>query len=118
MMKTIKPEEINAEQVEFNGSVIPGVTIRWLITKSDGAKRFAMRYFELEKGTVIPEHHHLWEHEIFVLKGKGEITVNNVKKEVSEGTAIFIEPDAPHAYKNIGEDRLVFLCLIPYLKSE
>jgi quercetin dioxygenase-like cupin family protein len=117
-MKTIKLEEINAQPVEFNGSVIPGVTIRWLIKESDGAKRFAMRYFELERGVVIPEHHHLWEHEIFVLKGKGEITVNNVKKEVSEGTAIFIEPDALHAYKNIGPGKLVFLCLIPYLKSE
>jgi len=117
-MKTIKPEEINAEPVEFNESVIPGVTIRWLIKENDGAKRFAMRYFELEKGTVIPEHHHPWEHEIFVLKGRVLITEDNEERVVEEGTAVFIKPDTPHSYKNIGQDKLVFLCLIPYLKSE
>jgi quercetin dioxygenase-like cupin family protein len=117
-MKTVKPEDIKEEPVEFNGSIIDGVTIRWLIKESDGAKRFAMRYFELQQGAIIPEHDHPWEHEIFVLKGKGEITVDDEKKEVSEGMAVFIEPEALHSYKNTGSDKLVFLCVIPYLKSE
>ncbi|BAL80342.1 cupin domain-containing protein [Caldisericum exile] len=115
-MKTIKPEELKPEPVEFNGAYIPGVTIRWLIKKEDGAERFAMRYFELEPGAVIPEHHHEWEHEIFILQGKLIITEGDEERTVESGTAVFIKPNAPHSYKNIGDTKALMLCLIPYLK--
>ncbi len=116
-MKTIKPEEINPQPVEFNGAYIPGVTIRWLIKKEDGAERFAMRYFELEKGAVIPEHQHEWEHEIFILQGKVLITEGSEEHTVEKGTAVFIRPNLPHSYKNTGDEKVLMLCLIPYLKG-
>lgn len=115
-MKTIKPNELPPEPVEFNGALIPGVTIRWLIKREDGAKNFAMRYFEIDKGAVIPEHNHHWEHEIFILKGKVKIAVSGEERIVDEGTAVYIEPDAPHSYENVGDSTLVMLCLIPYTK--
>ncbi|MGB9694727.1 MAG: cupin domain-containing protein [Caldisericaceae bacterium] len=115
-MKTIKPSELSPEPVEFNGELIPGVTIRWLIKREDGADKFAMRYFEVEKDVLIPEHKHPWEHEIFILEGKAIITEGDEARTVDAGTAVYIKPDAPHSYKNIGDGKLVFLCIIPYTK--
>jgi len=114
-MKTVKPTEINAEVVKLNEKVLDGITIRWLITNKDGANHFAMRYFEVEEGAVIPEHHHPWEHEIFILKGKCKITEGEEERVVNAGTAVFIRPDLPHSYENVGDEKVVFLCLIPYL---
>ncbi len=116
-MKTIKPTEMRAEPAKLDEKVLDGVTIRWLITDKDGANNFAMRYFEMEPGTVIPEHHHPWEHEIFVLKGKCRITEGEKEQIVDAGTAAFIRPNYPHSYKNVGKEKVVFLCLIPYLKK-
>lgn len=113
-MKAIKPHDIPPEPVEFNGAKIPGVTIRWLIKKEDGASNFAMRYFEIEKQAAIPEHKHPWEHEIFILNGKLKVSVDGEESIVEKGMAIYIEPDAPHAYLNIGDETAVMLCLIPY----
>lgn len=113
-MKIVKPQELKPEPVEFNGALIDGVTIRWLIKKDDGATNFAMRFFEIEKGAVIPEHQHPWEHEIYILKGKVKVTVSGKESIVEAGTALYIEPDAPHAYENVGEETINMLCLIPY----
>ena len=113
-MKVVKPQDLKPEPVEFNGSVIPGVTIRWLIKKEDGAPNYAMRYFEMEKGASIPEHHHPWEHEIYFLQGKCLLTEDDEERVVDAGTAVFIKPNARHSYKNVGDGKCAFLCIIPH----
>ena len=115
-MKIAKPFDLKPQPVEFNGSVIKGVTIRWLIKKEDGAPNYAMRYFEMEKGTVIPEHHHPWEHEIYFLQGKCLVTEGEEEHIVGKNTAVFIKPNLLHSYKNVGNEKVVFLCIIPHQK--
>ena len=115
-MKIVKPFDLEPQPVEFNGSVIKGVTIRWLIKKEDGAPNYAMRYFEMEKGAVIPEHHHPWEHEIYFLQGKCLVTEGEEEHIVDKDTAVFIRPNLPHSYKNVGDEKCAFLCIIPHQK--
>ena len=43
--------------------------LRPLITKAEGAPRFAMRVFTLEPAGHTPYHAHEWEHEVYVLAG-------------------------------------------------
>ncbi len=76
-----------------------------------------MRLFSVAPRTVIPKHQHPWEHEIFVLKGRGIIGARNEEKEVSEGNFAYIEPNVPHWYKNIGDEEWLFLCIIPHLEG-
>jgi quercetin dioxygenase-like cupin family protein len=115
-MKIVKPLDLKPEPVKFNGEVINGVTIRWLITKEDGAPNYAMRYFEMDPGVVIPEHHHPWEHEIYFLQGKCLVTEGDEEHIVEKGTAVFIKPGLPHSYKNVGDEKVIFLCIIPHQK--
>ncbi len=103
------------EEVEMEGA--KKVKIQWLITNKQGAENFAMRRFIMGKGGFIPKHKHGWEHEIFILKGKGKIGVENREVEVKKESFLFIPPNATHWFKNEGEEDFVFLCMIPYKKG-
>lgn len=106
--------EIKAVKAEEPG--YSGVKIRWLITKDDGAKNFAMRYFEINPEGHSPHHSHNWEHEVFILDGQSLVECGEEEKLVGPGYVIFIPPNVPHCFKNVGDKTLKFLCLIPYEK--
>ncbi|MCD6451911.1 MAG: cupin domain-containing protein [Acidobacteria bacterium] len=113
-MKVEHYRNIKAEEVKGEG--ISGVHIRWVITKEDGAPNFAMRVFEVAPGGNTPSHQHPWEHEVFVLKGKGKAVGKDGEKEIGPGTIIFVPPNEPHQFVNVGEEPLEFICLIPHHK--
>ncbi len=112
-MKAGHVNDVPVEPVEMKGA--EGVYIQWLIKKEDGAKNYAMRRFILKPGARIPRHMHGWEHEIFVLSGKGKVGAGEEEVEVGPGSFLYIEPDIPHWYENTGDEDWVFLCIIPYL---
>jgi len=93
---------------------IKDVTIRWLITKEDSAKNFAMRLFEVQPEGYTPLHQHDWEHEVFILEGTGETRDKSEISPFKAGDVIFIAPNEWHQFVNTGENVVKFLCLIPY----
>jgi len=95
-----------------------GVKMQWLISVEDGAENFAMRRFIIEPGGFIPEHNHWYEHEIFILNGRGLIGVGEEEYEVDKNTVLFVPPNVKHWYKNIGDEPFEFLCMIPLKKRE
>ncbi len=91
-------------------------TIQWLITNKDGAKNFTMRRFEIQPGGEIGLHNHPEEHEIYILQGSGEIFDNKGSiVEINPGDVIYVPPNEMHGYKNVGNEPLAFICVIPYL---
>jgi len=109
-MEIFQYQDIKAKDVE-EGAL--KVRVRWLITKEMGAENFAMRLFEVEPGGYSPFHSHPWEHEVFILEGKG-IVIGEVKEsKFRTGDVIFIPANEKHQFKNNGEKTAKFLCLIP-----
>ncbi len=92
---------------------VPGVTVRWVISKQDGAPNFAMRVFEVELGRASPYHQHEWEHEIFVLAGKGVVRREQGETPIEPGTVIFVPGMEMHQFANRGTSLLRFICLVP-----
>jgi quercetin dioxygenase-like cupin family protein len=93
---------------------LPGVTKRVPIGPDDGAQNFIMRIFEIAPGHTSPDHAHPWEHEIFILAGKGVARDQDGKETpLGEGTAVFIPGGETHCLINQGGDALRFICLIP-----
>jgi quercetin dioxygenase-like cupin family protein len=90
-----------------------GVTVRWLISKNDGAPTFAMRLFEVEPGGASPYHQHEWEHEVFILQGTGVVKKEYGEEKFSKGDFFFIHPNEWHQFINTGKSVFQFLCLIP-----
>ena len=103
--------KVPAEDVTAEGA--EGVTIRWLISKDDGAPRFQMRLFEVVPGGHSPLHTHEWEHEVFILEGEGILTFEGEEKPFSTGHFVFVPESREHSFRNTGSGRLAFLCMVP-----
>ena len=92
---------------------LPGVTKRVLIGPDEGAPNFIMRVFEIAPGHTSPDHTNFWEHEIFILAGKGVARDQDGKETpIGEGTAVFIPVGENHCLINQGGDVLRFICII------
>jgi quercetin dioxygenase-like cupin family protein len=81
-----------------------------------GAPTFAMRLFEMKPNGYSPFHSHAWEHEVYILEGKGTVVSEQGEKRFKVGDAILILPNEKHQFKNTGAQTLKFLCLVPIHK--
>ncbi len=104
--------DIAAKPVAMEGAL--DVTVREVITARTGAPTFNMRIFEVAPGGHTPLHEHAYEHEIFILEGRGEVTEGKRIHELQPGSTVFIRPGTPHQFRNPNEEMLRFLCLIPH----
>jgi quercetin dioxygenase-like cupin family protein len=101
--------DIQAKAVEG----VPGVTVRWVIGKEDGAPNFAMRVFEVQPGHGSPYHQHDWEHEVFILAGEGAVRRADGEIPISAGSVVFVPGSVMHQFLNRGQDILRFICVVP-----
>lgn len=96
---------------------IEGVSRRDVITADDGAPLVSMQVIEISPHTSTPSHYHPWEHEIFIVSGKGIVAGEHGSTPIDEGKIIFIPANEPHCFVNTATDTLRFLCVEP-LKKE
>lgn len=87
-----------------------GVKVRYLIEKSAGAKHFYLRYYVVEHGGHTPLDRHRYEHEVFILEGRGTMVSEEGEIEVKPGDAIYLGPNELHQFRNRNREPLVFLC--------
>lgn len=104
-------EPFSYEALGLNGAV--GLSIRFLITRADGAPNFAMMHLELEPGGNTPQHTHAWEEEIFIISGDGTIISDEQIQTLRQGDVIYIAPNESHQIKNPGSENLELICVIP-----
>ncbi len=102
-----KFDEVEEEVVKMEGS--KDAFIRWLIR----GPNFALRYFRIKKDGFTPKHIHPYEHEVFVLNGKGKVFIDGEEKIVEKNYFVYVPSDKEHQFINIGESDLEFLCIIP-----
>jgi quercetin dioxygenase-like cupin family protein len=114
-IKIINFKDVRIDEVKESG--IQGVTIRWLISQKDGAPNFAMRIFEVAPGGFTPYHKHSWEHEVFILEGKGLLVTDEKNLPLKKDDAVFVPPDENHQFKNDSEEKFIFICLIPITEN-
>lgn len=102
-------DEVPAEEAEEGENI----KVRWLIDESKGAENFVTRLFEVGPGGETPHHSHPYEHQVFVLEGKGVVKVGEEEFEVGPWDVVFVPSDVMHQFKNAGEELLKFLCMVP-----
>ena len=111
MVQVISWQRVGFEEVREEGAI--GVQMKQLITQREGAPNFAMRLFEVRPGGHTMTHSHDWEHEVFVLAGRGEVRTQQGPVPIAEGDAVFVPGGEMHNFANTGEEPLRFLCMIP-----
>ncbi|MGQ9723299.1 MAG: cupin domain-containing protein [Candidatus Jordarchaeum sp.] len=110
-MHKINIDEVPEESI--NRVYMRGVSIKYLIVEEFGAPNFEMRYFELQKGGKTSIDQHNYEHEVFVLRGKGKMVVKDKEFLLRPNDAILIESNESHQFYQIGEDPFGFICIVP-----
>jgi len=110
-MKIVRSADVPPQPVTEEGA--RNATIRWLISRPEGAPTFAMRLLEVAPGGSTPLHDHGWEHEVYILEGEVEFVSDAGPRPVSAGDAVFIPPGERHQLRNAGETLARFLCMIP-----
>jgi quercetin dioxygenase-like cupin family protein len=115
--ETAKVVHYSEVPAEVFGDSAPGVSIRWMIDRDhDGAPNYALRMLEVAAGGHTPDHTHPYEHENYVLEGKGKVLIGAEWHDLVPGDVVFVPAGARHTYANTGEGTFRFLCGIPVPK--
>ncbi|MEO9484463.1 MAG: cupin domain-containing protein [Ekhidna sp.] len=80
-LETINPKEI-----------LPGYTVRFVHTDT-----MTFAYWDVVKGSPLPEHSHHHEQVANVLEGEYELTVNGETKRLKPGDVAVIPSNVPHS---------------------
>ncbi len=92
---------------------LPGIVKREVINADDGAPNFCMRVFDVEPGSSTPSHEHPWEHEVFVLSGRGVAVGEEGETQITKDSVVFVPPDEHHCFINNSNETFRFICVIP-----
>ena len=107
-----RSKEVHAHDLH-DGKTIFHTKKRVLIGPEQGARNFVMRLFTLGESGCSPYHTHDWEHEVFILSGKGTVKSASGSTPVSAGDFVYVPPNEEHQFLNAGPDPFEFLCLVP-----
>lgn len=100
----------NVEECEMKLKGALGVKVKYLLHEGVGAERLQLRLFTIDVGGYTPLERHEHEHEVFILRGKALVSGEETKTVVTAGDVVFIPSNEQHQFKNIGNEKLQFLC--------
>lgn len=72
-----------------------------------------MRVFTVKPGSASPFHSHEWPHYVIFLQGKAEGLIDNDRADLEKGDFAYVPPNVEHNFKNMGEEDLMFICIVP-----
>lgn len=105
-----KTEEVDITPTELKGK--GKATVRWLLGEPEGAPNFEMRYFSLTGDIATEWHSHEWEHQVFVVMGKGIFKSESGEVQLLPGSAVLVAPGEKHHFICPGE-QFDFICVVP-----
>jgi len=97
---------------------IEGVTRRDVLTAEDGVPLVGMNIVEISTHASTPSHYHPWEHEIFIVSGKGIVVGEQGSTPIGEGNVIFIPANETHCFVNTATEMLRFISVEPLKKAK
>ncbi len=92
---------------------VKDVSMRVLLGAEHGMPHFSMRHFVVEPGGHTPRHRHDYEHQVVVLAGRGEAEHAGETVTFSKHDVMYVEANAIHQFRNLGDEPMEFLCLVP-----
>ncbi|MEO9869237.1 cupin domain-containing protein [Ekhidna sp.] len=89
-------DKINSKEI------LPGYTVRFV-----HSERMTFAYWDVKKGSPLPEHSHHHEQVANVLEGEYELTVNGETKRLVPGDVAVIPSNIPHSGVAITDCKLL-----------
>lgn len=95
-------DQVSDQHVEMEGA--EGVTLRLLVGREHGVPNFSLRHFTVSPGGHTPVHRHNYEHEVYVLSGRGLVRSGDTYRGFHPGTVVFLPRNELHQFKNTGDE--------------
>lgn len=99
--------------VKFDNPEVKDASMKVLVGKEEGWDSHVMRVIELEAGGYSPKHSHPWPHINYIIEGEGILLSEKEENPIKKGMTAFIPPGETHQFINSGQDKLVFICIVP-----
>lgn len=102
----------NREQIPTNATrEFNGVKKELVIGEYDGSNQIVLRILSLGVNCFIPVHAHDFPHIWKIERGVGILTDHDgIEHQVAAGQFIFIDNNEKHGMRNIGDEKLEYLC--------
>lgn len=101
---------------------VRGVRMGVMVGRGDGAPNFALRHFIVEPGGHSPRHSHDYEHEVFIVSGRGSVLLDGEFRPIHAGDVVYVPANEEHQFRASTDDAsgpggLEFLCLVPITRN-
>jgi mannose-6-phosphate isomerase-like protein (cupin superfamily) len=74
--------------------------------------RYSLAHAILPIGETSQLHSLTTSEVYYILSGKGEMYIDDEVQEITSGDAVYIPPNAKQSLKNIGDEPIVFICIV------
>lgn len=104
---------IPVAEYKKSGSSSSGACRMTLVGDQGEKTAFHVRYFEIAPGGYTSFEHHVHEHAVLVLRGKGQVRLGENSHPLSFGDLVYIAPREPHQFQNPpGAEPLGIMCIV------
>jgi quercetin dioxygenase-like cupin family protein len=105
---------VNLKEYKSRGEEFRGVIRQTVIGEGEGEEgvSFVTRYFEVEPGGHSSLERHQHPHVVIILRGRGEVRLENDVYPIEPFDCVFVAPDAVHQFRAGSSDPLGFLCVV------
>jgi len=93
-------------------ATVVAATKQILIGAAEGARNFAVRYFELPAGATSSLDHHAHDHGVMIMRGHGVVRLGDERHPIGTGDVVYIAAYEVHQFENPGPEPLGFLCVV------
>ena len=108
--------KVDAKATEGHDVDMPGakaVKFQSLLDDRCGAPNFAMRRFVIAAGGHTPQHSHDWEHEVYIVRGRGQLVTDEGEAALCADCAAFVPPGQMHQFSAAADEGMEMICMVP-----
>ena len=81
--------------------------------KADLKLHYSLAHAKVSPGQTTDQHKLKGASEVYyIIKGEGKMRIGGETRDVKEGDAVYIPPDAVQSITNTGRENLEFICLV------
>ncbi len=107
-------DSVDIKEYKTDGTGFRDITRQTLLGEADDEARlnFITRYFEVQPGGYSSLEHHEHPHVVVVIRGHGEVILQDRVETIDLHDCVYIAPHTIHQFHPSGDEPLGFLCMV------
>ncbi len=107
-------ENVELREYKSEGTHFKDITRQTLMGEGEGeqALNCLTRYFEVQPGGYSTLERHEHTHSVVILRGQGEVILEDRVEPVGLHDCVYIAPNTFHQFHATGDEPLGFLCIV------